>query len=375
MENIAALLRGIIGDAAKDLPDIALVGGAAGAVVLVLIILFALIGAMAGGSKKKKQREEEQYVEPPRAAPSAAQRARERAPEPQRAPQPAPQRAAQPAPQATPDPVQKIQRDAESGVARVKQDTERLIEMLMAERDKAVQTEKPFAGETPTRGFQLLAQKLTATDAPALGAARRRIASGDFDGARADLRRYVQEVNGRDGAWRDLAVLESLQSLDAMLAALEQARAAEPKDFVTLVMLRRIYSGINRPEQASEVGKAAVDAAQNDRERAIALDELGIAYIHMKDVDGARKVMLESLEIVERLAAAEPNDIERQRDVAVGQYKLASLGGPDSRARLVASIGAFEHLAKVTTLPASDVEALTQLKALLADLDKEAAKK
>jgi hypothetical protein len=52
MENIAALLRGIIGDAAKDLPDIALVGGAAGAVVLVLIILFALIGAMAGGSKK-----------------------------------------------------------------------------------------------------------------------------------------------------------------------------------------------------------------------------------------------------------------------------------------------------------------------------------
>jgi tetratricopeptide (TPR) repeat protein len=271
--------------------------------------------------------------------------------------------------------VQKIQRDAESGVARVKQDTERLIEMLMAERDKAVQTEKPFAGETPTRGFQLLAQKLTATDAPALGAARRRIASGDFDGARADLRRYVQEVNGRDGAWRDLAVLESLQSLDAMLAALEQARAAEPKDFVTLVMLRRIYSGINRPEQASEVGKAAVDAAQNDRERAIALDELGIAYIHMKDVDGARKVMLESLEIVERLAAAEPNDIERQRDVAVGQYKLASLGGPDSRARLVASIGAFEHLAKVTTLPASDVEALTQLKALLADLDKEAAKK
>lgn len=374
MENIAAILRGILGPSVQGLPDIALVGGAGGAIVLVLIILFALIGAMAGG-KKKKQKREEDYVAPARAAAPAPVPQRAPEPPPQRAPQPAPQRAAQPASQRAPDPVEKFQRDAESGVARARQDTERLVEVLTAERDRVVNADCPFAAETPTRGFLLLAEKLIASDAPALGAARRKIAAGDFGGARVDLRRHANEVAGRDGAWRDAAVLESLNSLDETLHALAHARAADGKDFVTLVMLRRLLNGTGRPDQAHEVALAAVAAAQNDRERAIGLDELGVACALKKDSPGAHKAMLESLEIVTRLAARAPDDAERQRDVAVGQYKLASLGGPDARDRLVASIGSFERLEKIGALPPSDMEALSQLKTVLADLDQQAAEK
>jgi tetratricopeptide (TPR) repeat protein len=330
---------------------------------------------MAGG--KKKQRQEQEAVQPPRAAPSAAQRARERAtePSPQRAPQPAPQRAAQPAPRPAVDPVQKIQRDAESGVARAKQDTERFVETLLAERDKAVAAGANFALETPTRGFVLLAEALTASDAPALSAARRRIASGDIDGARADLRRHAQEAGGAEGAWRNLGVLESLRDLGGALAALEQARTIDPKDFVALVMLRRFYNGTGQDSQAYYAADAAKAAANGDRERAIALDELGIACLQMKDIEGAQKAMLESLEIVQRLADRDPKDAERQRDVAVGYYKIASLGGPDARERLVSSISAFERLRKSGMLAAEDAQAVTQLKAILAEMDKEGAEK
>lgn len=365
--QIAAIIRGVLnqispslGQTAAGLPDVAIVGAVAGVALLVLIILFSVIGALSGGKKTKRK------VREAAAAPRPAARAA--------APQPAPppQRAAAPAPA---DPVQKIQRDAESGVARVKQDTERLMEILAGERAKAAKAEKPFAAETPTRAFQLLAQALMASDAPAMAAARRRVASGDLDGARADLRRHAQDVGGRDGAWRNLAAIESLFDLDGELRALEQARAVDAGDFVTLVMLRRIYAGINRPQQAHDAGIAAVAAASDDRERAIGLDELGLACLQLKDAVGARKAMTESLELVERLAARLPNDMERQRDIAVGHYKLATLGGPDSRDRLVSSIAAFERLSAQTPLTPDDAQAVSQLKAVLADMDKAQADK
>ncbi|HWA22400.1 MAG TPA: hypothetical protein VG735_08410, partial [Caulobacterales bacterium] len=78
---------------------------------------------------------------------------------------------------------------------------------------------------------------------------------------------------------------------------------------------------------------------------------------------------------VERLATRAPKDIERQRDVAVGHYKIATLGGPDSRERLVSAIAGFERLNKIGTLAPADADALSQLKAVLADMDKERAAK
>lgn len=367
----ATVLRGLlelispqVAAIAKGLPDMAVVGGVAGVVIVALIILFTLINMIGAlfRPKAKKENVERQEAPPQRAARPAP------APTPQRAPPAA-------APQRAPDPVQKIKRDAESGVARVKQDTERLVETLVAERDKAVQSGANFATEIPTRALQLLSQALTTSDAPALSAARRRIMSGDIDGARADLRRHAQETSGREGAWRNLAVLDCMRDLSATIGAMEQARATDGKDFVALVMLRRLYSGVGQPQQAHDAGVSAVAAARDDRERAIGLDELGIACMHLKDGAGARKAMLESLEIVERLATRTPNDIERQRDVAVGHYKIATLGGPDAREHLVSAITGFERLNKISKLAPPDAEALSQLKAVLADMDKERAGK
>jgi hypothetical protein len=370
----ATVLRGLlelispqVAAIAKGLPDMAVVGGVAGAVIVALIVLFTLINMIGALFRPKAKKEKREKVERREAPPQRAARP---------APAPAPQRApSAAAPQRAPDPVQKIKRDAESGVARVKQDTERLVETLLAERDKAVQSGAAFATEIPTRGLQLLAQALTTSDAPALSAARRRIMSGDIDGARADLRRHAQETGGREGAWRNLAVLDCMRDVSATIGALEQARAADGKDFVALVMLRRLYSGVGQPQQAHDAGVSAVAAARDDRERAIGLDELGVACMHLKDGAGARKAMLESLEIVERLATRAPKDIERQRDVAVGHYKIATLGGPDARERLVSAIAGFERLSKISKLAPADVEALSQLKAVLADMDKERAGK
>ncbi|MEJ0023102.1 MAG: hypothetical protein WDN76_06435 [Alphaproteobacteria bacterium] len=141
-------------------------------------------------------------------------------------------------------------------------------------------------------------------------------------------------------------------------------------------MLRRLLNGTGRPDQAHEVALAAVAAAQNDRERAIGLDELGVACALKKGQPPARIRPCSNRSKSSRaLAARAPDDAERQRDVAVGQYKLASLGGPDARDRLVASIGSFERLEKIGALPPSDMEALSQLKTVLADLDQQAAEK
>lgn len=371
--QLAAVLRGVleqvspqIAAMANNLPDLAVVGGVAAAAILAVIILLTLInmiGALFRPKSKKKAKAREQDVPVQRAAVRPT-------PPPQAAPRP------QPAPpQRAPDPVQKIQRDAESGVARVKQDAERLVEALLAERERAVKAGANFGIEAPARAFQLLAQTLTASDAPALGAARRRIASGDFDGARADLRRHAEETKGQDGAWRNLAALECMHDLAATFAALEQARAVDGKDFVSLVMLRRLYSGVGQAEPAHDAALAALAAARDDRERAIGLDELGIACMQREDVDGARKALTESLELVERLAARAPDDAERQRDVAVGNYKLAALNGPDSRERLIAAITVFDRLSKANKLSPADIEAMGQLKAILADMDKEGAEK
>ncbi len=357
---IAALLRGYIEQASPQAaaavstaPDIALVGGA-GAIALVLVfMLFGMIGALF---KPKKERAPKEAKAPP---------ARAVAKEPP----------SRPAPQRTPDPVQKIQRDTETGVARAKQDSERLAALLTGERDKAVAAGVKFATEPPMRSFVLLAETLIASEAPALSAARRKIASGDFDGARADLRRQAQENGGREGAWRNLAVLECLRDLPSAMEALEKARVADPRDFVTLVMLRRLYSGTGQPQQAYDAAKSAVAAAQGEREQAVALDELGIVCLQLEDGVGARKALSESLALVKKLAAAAPNDLERLRDVAVGHYKLATLQGPDAKEQLMLSVDAFERLKKRHPLEAGDEQALGQLKNVLEDMRKAEAPK
>jgi hypothetical protein len=355
----AEIIRGLLAQVpqaksiADQLPDAALVGAAAGAALVALILLITIVNVIGGLFKPKKAREEEPPVrrEPVREA---------RREPPQRE---KPRKAA--------DPVEKIQREASAGAARARQEVTELQALLTRERARAAAGEANFAVALPNEALRLAAEGLVDAREPAQVAARRKVASGDFDGARADLRRHAETAKSAD-AWRDLATLEALKQLEPALAGFETARKLDGREFVSLVTLRRLYSGLNRPDEARDAANSAVAAARTDRERAIALDELGDVCMIARDGAGAKQAYEQSLSIVRGLLDRNPRDNERLRDLAVGHYKLANLG-LDVPQNLNGAIAAFEKIKAAGALARDDEQALGQLKTALAEMQKKQA--
>jgi tetratricopeptide (TPR) repeat protein len=244
------------------------------------------------------------------------------------------------------------------------------MKALTDERDR-VAPELAFAQVLPTTALRLLAETLASGDEPALSAAKRKVMSGDFEGARADLRRNAEGPGANNAAaWRNLGTLECMSDLKRAVDALERAHEIDPRQFVTLVSLRRLYSGSGRLNEGRDAATAAIPLAADDREQAIALDELGEACMFLKDIPAAAQAFERSLSIVKTLAEREPRNVEFRRDLAIGHFKLARLGGDDGREHLAQSIAAFEKMKASGALAAEDQVALKQLKEALVDYDK-----
>jgi tetratricopeptide (TPR) repeat protein len=268
------------------------------------------------------------------------------------------------------DPVEKIKRETTANVAKVKGESEQVLKALTDERDR-VAPELAFAQVLPTTALRLLAETLASGDEPALSAAKRKVMSGDFEGARADLRRYAEGPGANNAAaWRNLGTLECMSDLKRAVEALERAHELDPRQFVTLVSLRRLYSGSGRLNEGRDAATAAIPLAADDREQAIALDELGEACMFLKDIPAAAQAFERSLSIVKTLAEREPRNVEFRRDLAIGHFKLARLGGDDGREHLAQSIAAFEKMKASGALAPEDQVALKQLKEALVDYDK-----
>ena len=364
MENLQPIIAQIAGAIRNAAPgvgagmdDTVLAGGAVGGAVLVLILLIAILGALGG---KKKQREEE--APPPRAERRAE------------APRAGAKVAAPAAPR--PDPVEKMRADASANAARVKGEADALFNLLSDERDRVAAGGKPFAQVIPTKALRILAERRAEAGEPALAAAKRKVQARDLEGARAELRRHVEGAgSGNPLAWRDAGVLECLDNVENALAALQASLQLDARQFVTQVTIRRLYSGTGKHAEARSAAEAAIALAGSERERAISFDELGESCLYQKDRPAAVKAFQRGLDITKGLAARAPDDIETQRDLAVGYFKLASVAENGGREELVQSIAAFEKLKARGAIEADDEQALAQLKGALADIDKRAAGK
>jgi tetratricopeptide (TPR) repeat protein len=350
---VAAVLRDLLGQLAPQstaaistISDVVLVALAVVALLLALIVISMIFNAIGSLFRPRRR-----AAKTNAAAPTAGSR--------------------RSAASGKADPVEKMRQEASAKAAQAKEDAVQLAVALTSERDR-VSEKLQFAQVLPTTALSQLADTLVVADEPALAAARRKVIANDFDGARTDLRRYAEGPGAANpAAWRNLGALECLHDLAAAIAAFEKSSKLDANQFVTLVALRRLYSGSGRLEEGRKAAAAAIAAAGSDREMAIGYDELGEAHLFLKDPEGARQAFAESLAIAQKLSDGAPLDVEFRRDVAVGHFKLAGLGGPDGRDHLSRSIAAFERIKASGKLAADDQAALKQLKNALAEMDRQ----
>ena len=117
----------------------------------------------------------------------------------------------------------------------------------------------------------------------------------------------------------------------AVRAIWAEAVQLDPDDFGSWVELKRAAIEAGDQAGAQAAAGAAVKHAANDRDRSVALTELGDVQVAAGDLKGARQSFEDSLQMRQRLAVANPSSAAAQRDVAVSMWKLAGL--PDSSVR------------------------------------------
>jgi tetratricopeptide (TPR) repeat protein len=111
-------------------------------------------------------------------------------------------------------------------------------------------------------------------------------------------------------------------------ATLSEIVRLDPKNGWALVELGDIETicGLTADALAAFEQALAVDRVNgDDRHIALALERIGDVVLAQGDVKGAVRNYGEALEIVRRLAEADPSHAERARDVAISLSKLASV--------------------------------------------------
>ncbi len=111
----------------------------------------------------------------------------------------------------------------------------------------------------------------------------------------------------------------------AVIARYEEVTRLDPGEHWDWVELGRLYADGGRLGDAKQAAKQAAATAADDRDRSVALNELGDVLVAQGDLAGARGLYQESLAIGQRLSAADPSSAERQRDVSVSLNKLGDV--------------------------------------------------
>ena len=138
-----------------------------------------------------------------------------------------------------------------------------------------------------------------------LGAADRLV-----EAARADARRAAER-------YREAGALAYPLNAGKALAAYRAAADLDPSDFWTHIFVARLALVTGTLDQSLAAANAALGATSGERQKSVALNELGDARRARNDLSGALDAYEEGLVISRRLAAADPSDAERQRDVTV----------------------------------------------------------
>lgn len=217
-------------------------------------------------------------------------------------------------------------------LAEVITEKTRLIEELAArDRDYAAQIAEH------RRQMEGLAEDPRKREALAL------YADGDRTGAFPLLEAIVRAENAADSAaaarrnaerLREIAAL-ALHMLDLgekplteVIGLWEDAQREDPRCHWGWVELRRLLQGAGRLADARLAAAHALETAADDRERWVAFDELG--DVEAGDLGAARQSFTQGLEIRRRLAAANPDSAQAQRDLIVSCAKLGEMTGEES---------------------------------------------
>jgi trypsin-like peptidase len=152
------------------------------------------------------------------------------------------------------------------------------------------------------------------------------LAVGDVLPATEVLRRRMEERLAAAGearrraaaAARQLGAMLRLIDSTGALRAFRQATECDPDDFWTWIEIGRLEQTAGTLDGAAEAIDAALRAAAGDeRSRRVALDERGDLCRGRGDLAAALRSYRASLDIIERLAKADPGNAGWQRDLSV----------------------------------------------------------
>jgi tetratricopeptide (TPR) repeat protein len=204
---------------------------------------------------------------------------------------------------------------------------------MAAKIDAILAAVSPAAGAEPI-GVEAEAAKkgavvrLVTDTAKAAERATRDIARGDVSGGFDILAKEARAAEAEAAnKWRRLGALAVGVDTARARAAYEEAFRLQPEDFWTCVELARLRRKAGDLAASRQAAEAAERAARTDRERSVADDEIGDVLVKAGDLSGAKARFEASLEVMERLAAANPGSAEAQRDVWVSLWRLANMEG------------------------------------------------
>ncbi len=107
-----------------------------------------------------------------------------------------------------------------------------------------------------------------------------------------------------------------------LIRRFEAITLLDPRLHWDWVVLTRLYTDAGQLDKAKVAAQRAVDTAENDRDRAVGLHELGDVLINQGDLLGATKRFREGMALFQRLAAANPSSAIAHIDVSVSLQRL-----------------------------------------------------
>lgn len=190
---------------------------------------------------------------------------------------------------------------------------------------------------------------LVAEKAPATDSAAHRIVEGDIAGAIEALEQDARsDVVASAEKWRRIGALVLGVDTAKAREAFEEAFRLQADDFWTCIELARLRREAGDLAGARLAAEAAGQAANDDWERSVFVDEVGIVVQESGDLGGARRHFDESLEIRKRLVRDKPAVEEYQRGLAVSFNNIGNILG--SLGDIEGALRAYEAAVPITLL-------------------------
>ena len=164
-----------------------------------------------------------------------------------------------------------------------------------------------------------------------------RYADGDRKGAfEAMVAIQRAETKAVAAGWREVAALaqdrkdRGEMGTAEVIPLYEEAQKLDPTYAWGWIELGRLYQEVGNLPEARRSGEQALVNSHDDRDRSASGTDLGDVLVASGDLSGGRARYEQSLQIRERLSAANPSSAEAQRDLLVSHMKLGRFPGGDS---------------------------------------------